>query len=141
MKHDYRNNIIGGRHRAVNRYRLILNRINRTDLSQNAAYKGIKMLIPKDEFVKWFMENDFAGASVDRIDKNGDYTMENIQLIPLDENIRKDKVKAKNGMCTCYMCNETKQIELFVVDKRRKNGHGTICKKCDSARKSSTGRM
>lgn len=98
------------------------------------------MLIPKDEFVNWFMANDFEGASVDRIDKKGDYTMENIQLLPLAENIRKDKVKAQNGMCVCFMCHETKPLELFAVDKRRKNGHGTICKKCDSQRKS-TGRM
>lgn len=98
------------------------------------------MLIPKDEFVEWFMANDFEGASVDRIDSNGDYSMENIQLIPLAENIRKDKVKANNGMCECAKCHEIKPIDLFVVDKRRGNGHGTICKKCDSRRKS-TGRM
>ena len=93
------------------------------------------MLIPKDEFVKWFMENDFEGASVDRIDNKGDYSMDNIQLIPLAENIAKDKQKAVNGFCPCYVCGEIKPLELFAVDKRRQNGHSTICKKCDSKRK------
>lgn len=92
------------------------------------------MLISKDEFVKWFMDNDFEGASVDRINKNGDYTLDNIQLIPLDENIRKDKVKSKDGYCECYVCKKTKKLDEFVTDNRRKNGHTTICKECDRQR-------
>ena len=49
--------------------------------------------------------------------------------------IRKDKVKAKNGMCQCYVCKEIKPLSLFVTDKRRKNGHATICKECDNKRR------
>ena len=114
---------------------MILHRINHTDEQKNRNYEGVKMLIDKDEFVEWFMANDFEGASVDRIDKNKDYSMDNIQLIPLDENIRKDKVKGKNGVCECYMCKQVKPLELFAKDKRRKNGHSTICKSCDVKRR------
>ena len=89
----------------------------------------------QEDFIKWFMENDFEGASVDRIDKTKDYSLDNIQLLPLEENIRKDKVKAKNGVCQCYVCKEIKPLSLFVTDKRRKNGHATICKGCDNKRR------
>lgn len=138
MKIDDRYNIIGGKHRAEARYYMILNRINHTDREKNKCYENIEMNIDKDEFVKWFMENDFEGSSVDRIDSTKGYTMDNIQLIPLDENIRKDKVKAKGGYCECWRCQEIKPIELFAVDKSKKNGHRTICKKCDSMRKHKT---
>lgn len=136
LSKDERYKIIGGKHRALSRYYMILNRIHNSNRNKNKVYQNIQMLIDKDTFVKWFMEHDFEGASVDRIDKNKDYSMDNIQMIPLAENIRKDRVKAKNGMCICYKCGENKPLELFAVDKRRQNGHTTICKACDSKRTS-----
>lgn len=33
-------------------------------------------------------------------------------------------------MKTCSRCNETKPLEEFVKDNRRKDGHATICKEC-----------
>jgi hypothetical protein len=135
IEKDDRYSIIGHKHRALSRYYMILNRLNNTNRNKNTCYQNIKMLIDKDTFISWFMENDFEGASVDRIDKTKDYTIDNIQMLPLDENIRKDKIKAKNGMCECYVCKETKPLEMFAKDKRRKNGHSTICKKCDVQRK------
>ena len=135
MKKDNRHSIVGGKHRALSRYYMILSRLKNTDTKKNKNYQGIQMQIDKDTFVEWFMKNDFAGASVDRIDKTKNYAMDNIQLIPLVENIRKDKIKAKDGYCECYMCKEVKPIDLFATDKRRYNGHSTICKKCDTRRK------
>lgn len=93
------------------------------------------MLIDKETFVQWFMANDFPGASVDRIDNTKDYSMENIQMIPMSENRVKDRIKDKDGMCVCWRCKEVKPIELFAKDKRRKHGHATICKSCDNARR------
>ena len=136
MKVDNRNKIIGGKHRALSRYYMILHRLNHTDDKRNRHYRGIRMLIDKDTFVKWFMVNDFEGASVDRIDKTKDYSLDNIQLIPLAENIAKDKIKSKDGMCECYVCKEIKPLELFAVNKRSTTGRKTICKECDSKRKS-----
>ena len=135
MKQDNRHKDIGGKHRALSRYYMILHRINHTDTKKNKHYAGVKMLIDRDTFVDWFMTNDFEGASVDRIDNTKDYSLDNIQLIPISENIAKDRVKAKDGMCECYMCNENKPLEFFAVDKRRKTGRATICKSCDSKRK------
>ena len=134
MKQDNRYKVIGGKHRALARYYMLLHRVNHTDERKNKCYQEVKVLIDKDEFVKWFMEHDFEGASVDRIDNTKDYTLDNIQLIPLAENIRKDKVKAKDGMCECFVCKQVKPLELFAKDKRRKNGHSTICKACDAKR-------
>lgn len=137
MKHDNRHKVIGGKHRALTRYYSILHRINHTDIKKNKHYNGVKMLIDKDVFVEWFMKNDFERASVDRIDKTKDYSLDNIQLIPLAENIAKDKIKSKDGKCECYMCKKVKSLDLFAVDKRRSTGRSTLCKECDAKRTSS----
>ena len=47
----------------------------------------------------------------------------------------KDKIKARDGFCECFYCHELKNIDDMVVDKRRKNGHGTCCKQCDNKRR------
>jgi hypothetical protein len=113
---------------------MILNRLKNTNRPRNKHYQNVKMLIDKETFVSWFMANDFEGASVDRIDNTKDYSLDNIQMIPMSFNRVKDKNRAKDGMCKCYRCKETKPIEMFATDNRRKNGHSTICKKCDSIR-------
>ena len=131
---------IGSRQRAHARYCMIRNRVNNSDYSRNTCYADIELLLDKEEFISWFMENDFKGCSVDRINNTGDYSMDNIQLLTMAENIRKDKTKAKNGMCECYSCKEVKPLEVFAVDKRRHNGHATMCRECDNKRRrSSTG--
>ena len=135
MKVDNRHSIIGGKHRAESRYEMIKWRLSHTDNPKNKCYAGIKLLVTKDEFVKWFMENDFDGASVDRIDSKKDYSLDNLQMIPLDENIRKDKVKSKDGFCECWRCKQIKPLDMFAIDKTRKNGHRTLCKECDLKRK------
>lgn len=132
---DLRNSIVGSRRRAKNHYNLILNRLKNTHINKNSCYKDIKMYISENDFIEWFMKNDFKNASVDRIDKNKNYTIDNIQMLLLEDNIRKDKIKAKDGFCECYVCKKIKPIEQFAVDKRRKNGHSTICKICDNLRK------
>lgn len=40
-----------------------------------------------------------------------------------------------NAETECFYCHEFRNINDMVVDKRRKNGHGTCCKNCDSKRK------
>lgn len=135
-KHDTRHRDIGSLARARSRYSMICNRLANTDRPKSKSYAGIELRISREEFIAWFMENDFAGCSVDRIDPKGHYEWGNIQLISLAENIAKDRVKARDGVCQCYSCEETKPLEKFVVDKRRHTGRGTQCKKCDSIRKS-----
>ncbi len=132
---DTRYRIIGNKHRAMSRWYMIYYRTHHTDENKNRFYKNVEFDLDKDEFIEWFMEHDFEGASVDRIDNSKGYTMDNIQLILLDENIRKDKIKAKDGWCVCFSCKQRKKLEFFSKDKRRINGHSTICKECDNKRK------
>lgn len=131
-KQTYRT--IGCRKRANNRYNTMVARVRGYNNKKNLSYANIKILVSREEFVLWYMPKDFAGASVDRINKEKHYSLDNMQVIPLAENIRKDKVKAKNGKCVCYACKQTKPIDEFCVEKRRANGHSTICKECERKR-------
>lgn len=133
-KKDMRYAVIGGRKRALSRWYMIRYRTTHTETSKNTAYKGVEFNLDKETFIKWFQERDFEHASVDRIDKNKGYTMDNIQLIPLAENIRKDKMKAKNGYCVCFRCKQIKPLQDFVKEARRINGYSTICKICERKR-------
>lgn len=133
-KQDLRYKSIGHPHRAESRYYMILNRLKRTDRTKNKHYKNITMEISKEEFIQWFIERDFPGCSVDRIDNTKNYTLDNIQMISLADNIRKDKVKAHDGKCECCRCKKIKPLEEFAKDKRRANGYTTICKQCDNRR-------
>lgn len=125
---------IGCRRRANNKYNCILARLRTTDRQKNRTYKNIELRVSRSEFIDWYMPLDFEGASVDRINKDGHYELCNLQVIPLSENIRKDKVKAKGGYCECYVCGNNKPIEEFSKDNRRANGHSTICIECERKR-------
>ena len=81
------------------------------------------------------MENDFKGASVDRIDNTKGYTMDNLQLLPIKDNISKDHRKAVNGSCECYVCHEVKPLEEFTRSSRSYNGYKTICRSCERIRR------
>lgn len=123
------------RRRANNKYNAILSRVRGYGNKKNKCYENVKIKVSREEFINWYMPLDFEGASVDRIDKNGHYEISNMQVIPLIENIRKDKIKERNGLCECYRCHEVKPISEFAKDKRRINGHSTICIECDRKRK------
>lgn len=135
-KNDNRHLIIGGRHRAMSRYCMIKNRVKTASkCKKNKHYAGIQVLVSVDDFIEWFMPLDFAGCSVDRIDKNGNYELENMQVIPLWQNIAKDKLIAKDGKSTCFACDESKDLSDFVKDRRRMTtGRATICIECEKER-------
>lgn len=126
--------IVGSYRRANHRYNNIVNRIRHTQHKKNHSYQDVELKVSRSEFIKWFMPLDFFGASVDRIDKTKHYELSNMQVIPLSDNIRKDKVKAKDGKCECYVCHQTKPLIDFCKDKRRGNGHSTICLQCERNR-------
>ena len=109
------------------------------------TYKNINIEFSQPEFKKWCYDNkeyilSLTRPSIDRINKNLNYTLENIQIIELIENIRKDKIKAKNGRCECYRCKQTKSLDLFSKESRRINGKATICRECDNLRKKKIGK-
>lgn len=135
MKKDDRYKKIGSLRRAASRYYMMLNRVNNSHNPRNSGYEGVKIMVNKDDFVAWFMERDFEGCSVDRIDKNGDYCFENMQVIPMTLNNAKDRIIAHDGNSVCYACNQTKGIDEFVDDKRRMFvKKSTICKDCERKR-------
>lgn len=123
---------IGSRTRAVCKYNSMLARV-RSTREKEKAYKGIKVLVSKEDFVRWYMPRDFVGASVDRIDNKGHYTLENMQVIPMRDNIikaRHQSVRAHDGVNVCYKCGQEKPLEMFVKHKKYYTGRLNICKKC-----------
>lgn len=135
MKVDNRHKIIGGKHRALSRFYMIKNRIKDQDNPKNKKYKNMEFSLDKDEFLLWFMERDYKGCSVDRIDNSRGYHMDNIQIIPLRKNIQKDRVKAIDGKRWCYSCKEYKEVEQMCTSNRIECGTTTICSKCNYDRK------
>lgn len=132
---DLRHTVIGSRRRALQRWSMIVHRLKASTL-KNKHYAKRSLEMTKEEFVTWFMANDFKGCSVDRVDNSKGYTISNLQLIPLALNIAKDKT-AFNGIThQCSICKETKAKEKFVRDLRRQSKIGSICKQCDAVRNS-----
>ena len=111
--------------------------------NKSKTYADVSIFITRDEFKKWVLENQqqieaieaMARPSIDRKDKNRDYTLDNIQAMELGDNVRKDKVKSSDWFCRCSRCGETKAEHFFARDKRRQNGHSTLCRECDNARR------
>jgi hypothetical protein len=98
-------------------------------------YDKIKIGFSQPEFKSWCWENkdlieNLNRPSLDRIDSKLNYTLENIQIIELAENIRKDKTVFFDGKGRCYVCKNIKLEEEFDVDKRRFNGRTSRCKEC-----------
>lgn len=108
--------------------------------SKNACYDNVFIMFSRDEFKEWCYNNEnlilsLQKPSIDRIDKNKNYTLENIQVIELTYNIAKDKISFINGYGICWKCKEKKEITNFVDDKRRLyTGKTTICRDCERAR-------
>lgn len=129
-KKGYR--IIGSRTRAVCKYHSMLARV-RSTREKEKVYRGIKVLVSKEDFIRWYMPRDFVGASVDRIDSKGHYSLDNMQVISMHDNIvkaSKNRVKAHDGVTTCYVCKEEKPLEYFVKSKYAYSGYLNICKRC-----------
>jgi hypothetical protein len=133
-KPDKRHAIIGGRKRAQQRWSMILHRLKGIG-PRNKHYANRALEMTQEEFISWFMERDFEGCSVDRIDNTKGYSISNIQLLPLALNMSKDKTRFDGTSHTCSKCKQTKLAENFVKDARRFSGIGSICKRCDCDRK------
>jgi hypothetical protein len=126
--------IIGTRSRALYRFQQMESRCRNGNNCLHKS-KGIKVIISKDDFISWFMANDFEGCSVDRIDGDGHYEAGNIQLIPMAENIAKDKVKPiKDGETKCSKCGEWKTLDCFYTCKKMKAGRQSSCVECERKR-------
>ena len=68
--------------------------------NKNKCYKNIKIVISREDYKKLCYKNQdiilsLKRPSVDRIDSNSHYSINNIQFIELEDNIRKKKVGNK----------------------------------------------
>ena len=106
------------------------------------SYENISIEFTREEYKQFCLERigiieSLKRPSLDRKDKTKNYSLNNIQIIELIENIIKDKTifNYVNNTGTCSICKEVKNIEQFSKDKRRYIGRGSICKSCDSKRK------
>ena len=120
-------------YRSYNHYgvQLFLNIIER--LKESKSYQNRKLLFTKEEFIEWLDKNDTLfkklynnwvesnydkklSPSIDRIDNDGDYSLDNIQLITVIENIRKTKAKLTMNQTTkikeLYKSGDFTQKEL-----------------------------
>lgn len=103
------------------------------------SYKNISIKFDREQFKNYCLQNiehilSLKRPSIDRINKEKDYSLDNIQFIELSENIRKEKLVSKDGFCICCVCKNKKNIEEFCKDKRRINGYTTMCKVCENER-------
>ena len=115
---------------------MILYRVNNTHEPKNSGYAGVEVRVSKEDFIEWFMQRDFEGCSVDRINNHGHYELPNMQVIETWRNIAKDKVKIKGGNHWCSRCKKYKpKNEMVKSSKRKLMGVTTTCKSCDVKRR------
>lgn len=107
--------------------------------SKNKAYACVRIEMTREEYKTWCWANQDAieqieRPSIDRKDKLLGYSLANIQVLSLAENIRKDGSVFRNGIGRCHVCRAEKPETEFVTDRRRGNGRGTSCVLCERER-------
>lgn len=108
-------------------------------LRRSAKYESVYLNLTFAEFKAWCWQQQvkietLARPSIDRLDSTKNYTLDNIQIIELAENIRKAKTVFADGYGVCFKCKQKKPETEFAKDKRRINGHSTLCRLCDRGR-------
>lgn len=111
-------------------------------VDKNRCYDNVFIEFSREKYRDWCIDHkdeilSLERPSLDRKNNDCNYTIDNIQVIELRENILKDKkvLNHQNGFGVCSLCKKEKPSEEFGKDKRRLSGRGSICKKCDSSRR------
>lgn len=107
--------------------------------SKCKTYINIQIEFTRQEYKEWCMERQeiilkLDRPSLDRIDKNKNYRLDNIQIIELSENIVKDKTVFTGTEGVCRRCKQRKPISEFIVCKRISIGYASTCKVCETIR-------
>lgn len=109
-------------------------------VAKNKCYKNVFIEFSFNEFKAWCKVHEdtifnLKRPSIDRVNKDKNYTVDNIQIIELRLNIGKDKTVFKDGYGRCWTCRLYKPELEFCKDRRRPNGRTSLCKVCDKRRK------
>lgn len=111
-------------------------------VARQPEYAGIEVRMTRDEFVAWAIPEyaSYLSAghsqrpSVDRIDPTLHYSIDNIRIIGLTDNVRRARrnknVLAPEGQCWCSHCKRYLDKGDFGKNRKQWNGINTICKAC-----------
>lgn len=113
--------------------------LNSVTLDKSKSYEDINICFTRSEFRDWcwLHQNqieELNRPSIDRIDRTKHYTLDNIQILELAYNIRKDHTKFSDGKGVCFGCKTEQPEENFCKDRRRLNGRANFCQACERQR-------
>lgn len=109
--------------------------------SKCKSYKNINIEFVRKDFDNWCFKNKniiltLDRPSIDRKDSNCNYSLDNIQIIELINNIAKEKLKFDGILRQCYKCKDWKLPKYFYKTKCLITTNiSSICKICDKLRK------
>lgn len=103
------------------------NGANRVNSRRNEAYakKGVNLELTKEQFNEWVDKNwetfralyeSGRTPSIDRIDNSRGYAIDNMQVIDLKQNMRKDRIKPV--ISTCLFTGREERYESAVDAER-----------------------
>jgi len=108
--------------------------------SYRSNYTHIENRLDEVEFIDWYLERHFDGCEVDRVDNNGHYQLDNIQLLSkVDHNIKRstDRISLDSGTAVCLCCGRVYpySVDNFhtrsrLISKHNPLGIRSTCKGC-----------
>lgn len=108
---------------------------------QHPTYTNVELRMTREEFVRWaepriaeWLITNTSRWSIDRIDSDGHYAIDNLQLASLGDNSRR-KSNNKNpsappGRAWCSRCEDFRDRDEFHKARARSNGLRQYCKNC-----------
>lgn len=110
-------------------------------VNREARYKNILLQIKRDDFIQWVSPKleewvkskplrGRDGASIDRIDNNGHYSLDNIQLISYRDNCKKQgkRYKTPDGFHWCSRCQD------YLLEVKFSSKTAQVCRECNKAK-------
>lgn len=128
--------------KAITAWQSILKRAENRNGS-NRTYATVKVQITRKEFMawavpaftEWMKANPEQVPSVNRIDDNQGYILENLEVIEWGENSRRrpwnKNVHAPKGYAWCSRCGQYLECHLFRSAVEMANGLASSCRECE----------
>ncbi len=110
---------------------------------KNPAYKKVKLDMSLEQWLEWAVpkyqefEQQHPGVSpsASRLNDEGDYKLDNIEIISMSENRRRQKepYQAKDGIKRCSRCKACLPVAEYSKRAAAKDGYQHWCRNCCSA--------